>query len=50
MRAFERPWLVDRTFRAARKSPRVCDELVDILSGEATRISWRFRLAVALGR
>jgi flavin-dependent dehydrogenase len=50
MRAFEWPWLVDRTFRAARKSTRVCDELVDILSGEASRISWRFRLAVALGR
>lgn len=50
MRAFEQPWLVDRTFRAARKSPRVCDELVDILSGEASRISWRFRLAVAFGR
>ncbi|MGZ3459675.1 MAG: hypothetical protein ACXU86_14365, partial [Archangium sp.] len=50
MFAFERPRLLDRTFRAAGRSARVCDELVDIIAGEATRISWRFLTAVALGR
>ncbi len=48
--AFERPRLLDRIFRAVGRSTRVRDELIDILSGEATRISWRFRAAMALGR
>jgi geranylgeranyl reductase family protein len=50
MRAFERPRLLDRIFRAADRSARVRDELIDLLSGEATGISWRFVAAVLLGR
>ena len=50
MRAFEQPRLVDRVFRAANRSERVRDELVDLIAGEAPSISWRFLAAVAFGR
>lgn len=50
MFAFERPRLIDRTFRAAKRNTRVREELADIIAGEASRISWRFLAAVALGR
>jgi geranylgeranyl reductase family protein len=50
MRAFEHPGLVDRVFRAANRSERVRDELVDLIAGEAPSISWRFLAAVAFGR
>ncbi|QRK13082.1 NAD(P)/FAD-dependent oxidoreductase [Archangium violaceum] len=50
MFAFERPRLLDRTFRAAIRNERVRDELADVISGEASSISWRFLAGVALGR
>jgi geranylgeranyl reductase family protein len=50
MWAFERPRLLDRIFRTACRDARTGDELIDVLSGEATRLSWRFLASVALGR
>ena len=50
MWAFERPRLIDRVFRTAARDARAHDELVDVLSGEATRLSWRFVASVALTR
>ncbi|MFY0573378.1 NAD(P)/FAD-dependent oxidoreductase [Cystobacter fuscus] len=50
MWAFERPRLLDRVFRTACRDERTRDELIDVLSGEATRLSWRFLASVALGR
>lgn len=49
MWAFERPRLLDRIFHVAGRNARAHEELIDILSGEAQRISWRFLAAVALG-
>jgi menaquinone-9 beta-reductase len=48
--AFSRPRLLDRIFRTAVHNARASNELIDVLSGEATRLSWRFLAAVALGR
>ncbi|ATB31283.1 geranylgeranyl reductase [Melittangium boletus DSM 14713] len=50
MWAFERPRLLDRIFHLANRDERARDELIDVLSGEATRLSWRFLAAVAFGR
>jgi menaquinone-9 beta-reductase len=50
MQAFERPRMLDRVFRAANRGERIRDELVDLISGEATRISWRFVAAAMFGR
>jgi len=50
MNIFERPRMLDRVIRAAGRDARVCDELVDVISGEATRLSWRFLVAAVLGR
>jgi geranylgeranyl reductase family protein len=50
MQVFERPRMLDRIIRAAGRSPRVRDELIDIISGDATRLSWRFLAAAAFGR
>jgi geranylgeranyl reductase family protein len=50
MHVFERPRRLDRIFRAAERSPRVRDELINIISGDATRLSWRFLAAAAFGR
>ncbi|MET0401334.1 MAG: hypothetical protein ABW123_02980, partial [Cystobacter sp.] len=49
MWAFERPRLLDRIFLTARRNARTGDELIDILSGEATRLSWHFLASVAIG-
>ena len=50
MWAFERPRLLDRIFLTAGRNAHAREELIDILAGEAPRISWRFLAAVALGR
>jgi geranylgeranyl reductase family protein len=50
MNIFERPRMLDRVLRAAGRNARVRDELVDVISGEATRLSWRFLAAAVLGR
>ena len=50
MWAFSRPQLLDRIFHTAVHNARASSELIDVLSGEATRVSWRFLAAVALGR
>jgi menaquinone-9 beta-reductase len=50
MWAFEKPRLLDRIFHTAGRNTHVANELADVLLGEATRISWRFLAAVALGR
>ncbi|WP_434387468.1 NAD(P)/FAD-dependent oxidoreductase [Melittangium boletus] len=46
MWAFERPRMLDRVFRVANQETWAGDELIDVLSGEATRLSWRFLAAV----
>jgi 2-polyprenyl-6-methoxyphenol hydroxylase-like FAD-dependent oxidoreductase len=48
-RFFETPRLVDRVFKAANKSPRVTNELADVLLGEDPKITWRLAVALALG-
>jgi geranylgeranyl reductase family protein len=50
MNIFERPRLLDRVIRAAGRNTRVRDELIDIISGDATRLSWRFLVAAVIGR
>jgi len=49
MRVFEHPRLVNRLFRAALRSPRVREEMADVMLGEAPRLSWRLVAAAALG-
>jgi geranylgeranyl reductase family protein len=50
LRTFERPRLLDRVLRVAGHAPRMVDELADLFGGEASRLSWRFLAALALGR
>ncbi len=50
MNIFERPRMLDRVLRVAGRDARVRDELVNVISGEATRLSWRFLAAAVLGR
>jgi geranylgeranyl reductase family protein len=48
-RVFERPRLIDNLMRAANRSPRVLDDLSDVLLGEAPRVGARLAAAVLLG-